>query len=802
MLLKQLTLTNIRSYSQETITFPQGSILLSGDIGAGKSTLLLAIEFALFGSSRPELPAESLLKKGTAKGMVELHFTIDNQEVIIQRNLKKENDAIKQAPGHLIINNVKKELTPVELKAAIINLLGYPEDLASKNKNYIFRYTVYTPQEDMKLILHEDADVRQDVLRRIFNIDKYKIIRENLQLYLRQMRMAMTILTSAIEPLEEQKRSLQKLQQEKQELQQSWAEKQQKLKDLQLQCTQLQNELEVLEQQQQQFQELKKREEKTLLLLKEKKEQILRLEQQEELITLNIAYLIIPPGISLEHVKAEIIIIETERNRVITHKTALQQQMQLLQRQIQEDGQEIAFFEKSIVGIKSKEEEIAAVKRDIERKQEILEKKKQWEVAIEETAKIITTMKTLSEYAQETQRTINSLENCPTCLQMVPHSHKQKIMAEQQEKITQSTFRAAELENTKNDAQAQKKIIEKEVENIAGKERKSIILDMELKSLYDHRQKLSQKREAFKFKINESKRLIQELAAVQEKEKKSLGEEKRKELQVLWDALNQKLFLEKQSQELLLQSAENTKTLLMLDDKLYEITTQLKDKQDCSEIIISTKKNLEQARIQERETAVAAAGIHATINHLIVKEKDLQKMIEDLTVKKDNLIRLKEIYHWLEEFLYPLTNTIEKQIMVTIHHQFNHLFNEWFSMIIDDETMSARIDDSFTPVIEQNGYEILFMNLSGGEKTSAALAYRLALNRVINDVIHSIKTKEILILDEPTDGFSSEQLDKIRDVLERLQLQQMIIVSHESKIESFVDHVIRISKEGSRSIIN
>ena len=96
----------------------------------------------------------------------------------------------------------------------------------------------------------------------------------------------------------------------------------------------------------------------------------------------------------------------------------------------------------------------------------------------------------------------------------------------------------------------------------------------------------------------------------------------------------------------------------------------------------------------------------------------------------------------------------------------------------------------------QNGYDISFADLSGGEKTSAALAYRLALNKVINDIIHTINTKELLILDEPTDGFSSEQLDKVREVLDKLHLQQTIIVSHESKIESFVENIIKIQKEG------
>ena len=58
-----------------------------------------------------------------------------------------------------------------------------------------------------------------------------------------------------------------------------------------------------------------------------------------------------------------------------------------------------------------------------------------------------------------------------------------------------------------------------------------------------------------------------------------------------------------------------------------------------------------------------------------------------------------------------------------------------------------------------------------------------------------IKTRDLIMLDEPTDGFSSEQLDNVREVLDDLKVRQIIIVSHEAKIESFVDQIIRIDKQ-------
>jgi DNA repair protein SbcC/Rad50 len=69
------------------------------------------------------------------------------------------------------------------------------------------------------------------------------------------------------------------------------------------------------------------------------------------------------------------------------------------------------------------------------------------------------------------------------------------------------------------------------------------------------------------------------------------------------------------------------------------------------------------------------------------------------------------------------------------------------------------------------------------------------LNQTINSVLSEIKTKGLVILDEPTDGFSKQQLNKMRDVLQQLNIEQLIIVSHDQTIESFVDNIIKLTKE-------
>jgi len=138
---------------------------------------------------------------------------------------------------------------------------------------------------------------------------------------------------------------------------------------------------------------------------------------------------------------------------------------------------------------------------------------------------------------------------------------------------------------------------------------------------------------------------------------------------------------------------------------------------------------------------------------------------------------------------------MERKVMLKVHSDFNDFFQKWFSMLVEDEILIVKLDETFTPVIEQQGHDIDYKYLSGGERTAAALSYRLALNQTINNIVTEIKTKDLIILDEPTDGFSSEQLDKMKYVIDELEAKQIILVSHDPKIESFVKTVIRMEKQ-------
>src|SRR4030042_915514 len=177
MILKKLIIENLRSYDKQEINFQLGSTLLSGDIGSGKTTILLAIEFALFGLQASQKPA-SLLRSSANEGKIIIKFEKEGKDIIIERSLKRGKKNISQEGGSIIIEDERFEGSVTEIKSKVLKLLNYPSEFAKKT-NLLYKFTVYTPQEEMKQIILESGDTRLNTLRHVFGIDKYKRIEEN-----------------------------------------------------------------------------------------------------------------------------------------------------------------------------------------------------------------------------------------------------------------------------------------------------------------------------------------------------------------------------------------------------------------------------------------------------------------------------------------------------------------------------------------------------------------------------------------------------------------------------------------------
>ena len=202
---------------------------------------------------------------------------------------------------------------------------------------------------------------------------------------------------------------------------------------------------------------------------------------------------------------------------------------------------------------------------------------------------------------------------------------------------------------------------------------------------------------------------------------------------------------------------------------------------------------------EERKADISLAEIKKEIELL---KKDILSREESISAKektKKDLAYISELHDWLSTSFLELIEFIERNVLLKLRQEFSRVFSKWFHMLVPQGSLNVKLDESFSPVILHKDIEMEYSFLSGGERTAVALAYRLALNQTINSMLSKIKTKDIVILDEPTDGFSEIQLDRMREVLLELNVSQLIIVSHERKIESFVENILRVKKTGDTS---
>ncbi|MFX1366480.1 MAG: hypothetical protein ACFFCE_19685 [Promethearchaeota archaeon] len=693
MIIESVKIKNIRSIKEREINFPPSIILFFGDIGSGKSSVLKAIEFCLFGTlTAADLNGDSLLRRGEKSGSVELTFSINGKIYTIKRGLtrskKKEGSKkkviVSQEIGSFIEHfgdeSVEKSYAPTDLRRKILEILKYSITRYEKaQKIPLFRYTVYTPQEQVKEILQAKPDERFEILKEVFGIEKYEIALKNVGIineFLKNRRKKIKVQLNNIGNPEE-------------------------------------------------------------LIPKKERE---RLEQNELIIIL-------------------------EKNKKEKEKEIEKEQLKVDKIQY-----ELNEYSKKFVKIEN-------YKRNID---ESTESKNKNEISLEsllnEISNSLKEIKNLPELKFKSDLTENMLE-------------------EQIEKN-----RKIQLEKDKLKA-----VLEKKIENInklliegkcslCGQEiHEEKRFNSELKNTNKEIERLSTEIKEINSEISNTEsnlKNLREYNIIQTKREalNKLIEEKKKRGFELKDLINQ-----------LKDKIKNNQNQILVILKDYEIKdlNNFKEFENKLELELTNQKNL--IKNLKREYSDFEKEINSKQVHLKLIEQELNELKNNRKKKtklKDKIEYIINLNNWITEEFQILIRDIEREIISTSAQHFNKYFKEWFRILVEDENIEVEIRlEDFEPVITVNGYNTPFRDLSGGEKSALSLAYRLALNKIINERYQEVKTKDLLILDEPTDGFSQEQINKMQDIFERLNTAQMIIISHDRNLDSFVTDIFHFKKE-------
>lgn len=802
MKLLTLELSDIRSYRDLKISFPSGSMLFRGDMGSGKSTILMAVEFALFGSSRL---LKYLVSKKKQKGEVKLTFDVDGATYEIGRVIYIKNNVASQSSkdSYITVNGVKEPLTASDLRSRVLEILGFNELANSRADSRVYRYAVYIPQEEIKSII-ESKD-REEIIRQAFGMEDYNTSIDNIKKTVKAMKHANEKTAIRFERLDEYVTKVQ--------------EKQTLLVKLNNEVSQyVESESRLTEQQKSVQSNIDKNRSKMdeIIGLRKERDQLKTAisddeetktschddidTQRLELDELNAALAqyddIKPPTAkSVSDIDTELAQVrkrEDIRNTAVEKSKEIQQSLKTVRGQLQDHG--LAEISDMILSLESKIDSNGLQLSDIRDGRTALDHK---------LGSLNQQVTTLTESLRRAS-TLGS--RCDVCESELDPARILKLKTARQSKLDDTKNKIATTDNSIKEAKSQITAITEQIR---------------------HDTKCLSKYEKMKQTAMEKTRLESELKTVSANLNPITpddyavdgflvepGESAYGYLRRLYDALlkytsDMDILAEKHKRKATLETnLENAQR------SYKEITSRLELKQNRMDAVISKisesdkveeQYNLMHAQKSELDNKIRtiAEKKSATNERIMSTTNEINTLDSDIIKAKEHKTKY-DLYNdsieWLESYYIRSVMAIDKATKISLQQDFDQSYREWYTILIDDPTKSSRINEEFGPIMYQDGYDIPIGGLSGGEKTSVALAYRLALNSTIRQKTNILKSN-LLILDEPTDGFSRHQMENVRTIFESLQCEQIIMVSHEAEMEGYVDHVYRVTKtEGLSSV--
>jgi DNA repair protein SbcC/Rad50 len=857
MLLKKITLENIRSYREKTeIDIPTGRILFQGDIGCGKSTILSAIEFALFGLG--DIDGNALLRSGEKEGSVLLEFEVNNKNYQIFRSLiRRNNKKTTQEEGYIIDGDVITTYSVSEMKSKILKIININEKAQTRTTSVIYRFAIFTPQEMMKQILSEMPEKRLEILRRAFNIEEYSTVKKNTEMLLGWSNAEIRIGSEITKDLQEKETLLYELNNrvsllatEIEKFNEEISEIHRKVKELKGNIENLKQKEVLVLQLQASIPHLKNTVERNQNSLNQAQDRLIHLKDDlSSITTREILIKQLTPSYEdylskkerLKQLESSVKLhdnLEKERTKleqaIDNARGILESEIDRLTDEKKADTEKIEMEENSIKeALRILEEKESTLKRSIAQLPTLREESAN---ILSLLSKHITEEITIQQQASKKQREIENIisigENapCPICRQKLSVEHLSKVKAEfDQEKLgVEEHIRY--LKNTIVTYEQQASKTKSLIRNLENEEANLKAIQRELGKLSEKNNAIESGKKTLQLKAS----LINENLQNLHKENYSLRERKRlaeilRDMAIL--ANDKKLFAEL---EQTISKYEFEKIELRYIENIQEIKRKTKIEKEIEDVnllmeALKIELNLDRQKLNDEQTLldknknaisdlkILEADVEKSQNEiselsqmtsgkrseLKLLESNLNQLEREVKDKKDrnqNKQILQHTNNWLEEHFITAVQDIERHVLQNINEEFNQLFQKWFNILMETGDINVEADTNFTPIITQNGYSLGINSLSGGEKTSVALAYRLALNTMLKKIAGM--DNALLILDEPTDGFGKEQLVRLTKVLDELQAAQIIMVSHERELEGFVDKIYRVTKDGNRSRIN
>ncbi|MCJ7763039.1 SMC family ATPase [Candidatus Bathyarchaeota archaeon] len=194
------------------------------------------------------------------------------------------------------------------------------------------------------------------------------------------------------------------------------------------------------------------------------------------------------------------------------------------------------------------------------------------------------------------------------------------------------------------------------------------------------------------------------------------------------------------------------------------------------------------------------------------RKKDLLKRLDDAKERIDRaqqkLERVEKIAKAIE--VIGAIRDAYRGIQPKLRGEFVKVLRNFVQQVLDGlvgeaPLLNVVVDETYTPYIKsESGTDREVSNLSGGERTLLAFAYRLGLGQLImqSRTGHGLS---MLLLDEPTESLGSEDgsIERLAEAISRFKaIEQIIAVTHSEAFAEKADHVVILEKEAGISKIS
>jgi len=229
-----------------------------------------------------------------------------------------------------------------------------------------------------------------------------------------------------------------------------------------------------------------------------------------------------------------------------------------------------------------------------------------------------------------------------------------------------------------------------------------------------------------------------------------------------------------------------------------------------AEIIKFDLAELETARALERTALEQYSSVKSKFEIMENRKSDIGLRVGDLKERLDHaqqkIDRMKKIGKLLG--ILDGIRGVYRSIQPKLRSEFITYLQRVVQQVLDTlvggvgPMLIVKIDETYSPLVKsEEGYEREVTNLSGGERTLLAFAYRIGLGQLImqSRTGHGLY---MLLLDEPTESLGREDgsIDRLAEAISRLKaIEQIIAVTHSEAFAEKAEHVIRLEKEAGVS---